>query len=146
MRTTFFILSLSLFLQSCATKHIIGQHVSLSDISIIKEKKYNKEQVAELLAAPSFISERNPEVWYYISRNMKTYPLSKPKVEKQQIVKLTFNNKGNVQNIEVIDAINEKQIKFDNSFTPSEGTRESMLQHWMSNFAKFGKKKDRKKR
>lgn len=146
MRTIFFAISLSLFLQSCATKHIIGQHVGPSDISIIKEKKYNKDQVAELLAAPSFISEKNPDVWYYISRNMKIYPLSKPKVERQQIVKLTFNKKGNVQNIEVIDGINEKQIAFDSSVTSSEGTKESMLQHWMSNFAKFGKKKDRKKR
>jgi len=146
MRTIFFAIFLSLFLQSCASKHIIGQHVDSSDISIIKEKKYNKDQVAELLAAPSFISEKNPDIWYYISRNMKTYPLSKPRVEKQQIVKLTFNKKGKLQDLEVIEGTSESQFVFDSSITSSQGTQESMLQHWINNFAKFGKKQDRKKR
>ncbi|AVP87376.1 Putative SmpA/OmlA family lipoprotein [Candidatus Phycorickettsia trachydisci] len=146
MRTIFFAIFLSLFLQSCATKHIIGQHVDPSDISIIKEKKYNKDQVAELLAAPSFISEKDPNVWYYISRNMKTYPLSKPRVEKQQIVKIAFNTKGNLQNLEVIEDTSESKFVFDSSVTSSQGTQESMFQHWISNFAKFGKKQDRKKR
>jgi len=146
MRTIFFAIFLSLFLQSCATKHIIGQHVDSSDISTIKEKKYNKDKVAELLAAPSFISEKNPDVWYYISRNMRTYPLSKPKVDKQQIVKFTFNKKGTVQDVEIIESTGESQIAFDSSVTSSQGTQESMLQHWLNNFAKFGKKQNRKKR
>lgn len=146
MRTIFFAIFLSLFLQSCATKHIIGQHVDASDISIIEEKKYNKDQVTDLLAAPSFISEKDPDVWYYISRNMKIYPLSKPRVEKQQIVKLTFNKRGNLQNLEVLEGISEDQFAFDSRVTSSQGTQESMFQHWINNFTKFGKKQDRKKR
>ena len=91
MRSIF--LLIFFFFTSCTSTHITGQYIDDSEFSTLNSEGKDKQSVMKILGSPTFAPENDPNTWYYISRTMKTGPLSKPKLTEQKIIKLS--NVGN---------------------------------------------------
>ena len=60
----------------------------------------NKASVEKLLGRPSFTGQWNANEWYYVSRDTKQVAFRNPRVRKQAVVLVKFDQAGNVSSIQ----------------------------------------------
>jgi outer membrane protein assembly factor BamE (lipoprotein component of BamABCDE complex) len=127
---------------SCATTHINGQYVDDGDVEKVS-KCGNKACVLSLLGSPTFVSQSEPNVTYYVSRTVKTIPLSKPKLYEQKITKLTFDAKDMLieGDSKTDDFKSNLNLEKTTSFT--HGKKETPLEHFFKNFGRFNSKRQK---
>src|SRR6476646_6327865 len=56
----------------------------------------NKASVEKLLGRPSFTGEFTPNDWYYVSRDTQQIAFRDPRVKKQLVLHVRFDQAGNV--------------------------------------------------
>ena len=115
-------LSIFLFTLNCSINKVSNTH-GFRSLDTKSEKiqlsKTNKNDVRKILGPPSSISNFD-EIWFYIERkktNQKIFKLGKKKISKNNVLILTFDNKGIVISKEVIDIEDMNEIKFANKKT-----------------------------
>ena len=115
-------LSIFLFTLNCSINKVSNNH-GFRSLDAKSEKiqlsKTNKNDVRKILGPPSSISNFD-EIWFYIERkktNQKIFKLGKKKISKNNVLILTFDNKGIVISKEVIDIEDMNEIKFANKKT-----------------------------
>ena len=115
-------LSIFLFTLNCSINKVSNNH-GFRSLDTKSEKiqlsKTNKNDVRKILGPPSSISNFD-EIWFYIERkktNQKIFKLGKKKISKNNVLILTFDNKGIVISKEVIDIEDMNEIKFANKKT-----------------------------
>ena len=69
-------------------------------ISSIQPGTDNKASVQKLLGTPSFTSEFTPNDWYYVSRDTLDIAFRNPRVQKQTVFHVKFDQAGNVASVE----------------------------------------------
>jgi outer membrane protein assembly factor BamE (lipoprotein component of BamABCDE complex) len=131
-------------LASCSTKHINGQYFSNAEIESLNSGSSNKKDVIATLGSPTFISEDEPNTWYYISRTVKNGPFIKPKLLEQKILKLSFDGKDKLSDVQVV-IDNQNRLNLDQNTTYTYGKNESGLQHFVKNFGRFNSKREKKR-
>ena len=87
----------------------------------------NKESVERTLGRPTFIGQFNANEWYYVSRDTKTIAFRSPGVLQQTVLRIRFDQAGNVAKIErtgkeLIASINPEKYK-----TPTLGRKKSFF-------------------
>ena len=87
----------------------------------------NKESVERTLGRPTFIGQFNANEWYYVSRDTKTIAFRSPGVLQQTVLRIRFDQTGNVSKIErtgkeLIASINPEKYK-----TPTLGRKKSFF-------------------
>lgn len=60
----------------------------------------NRQSVEKTLGRPTFVSEFGAPQYYYVSRKTGQYAFIKPKVLSQSILIISFDEEGNVSNVE----------------------------------------------
>src|SRR5215213_5826627 len=60
----------------------------------------NKASVEKLLGRPSFTGQWNANEWYYVSRDTKQVAFRNPRVRKQTVLLVKFDQAGNVASIQ----------------------------------------------
>ena len=60
----------------------------------------NKDSVTRTLGRPTFTGQFDPNDWYYVSRNTAQIAFRDPKVTEQSIVRVQFDQAGNVASIQ----------------------------------------------
>ena len=127
-----YIFLISFIVSNCTIKPIVKHH----GVPYLEKKqkklvinKSNKNDVVEILGSPSTTSKFNNDVWIYIERKQtqsKLKNLGKMKIYENNILvleidkygllkKKKFYNKENMQNIEIVKATTDNEIK-KNSF------------------------------
>ena len=94
---------------SCSNNKVVNNH-GINAIEL-KEKKIeinisNKEDVLNIIGYPSSISIFDENSWIYIEReliNQSVLKLGRTKLEKNNILEVTFNNSGVVKNKKFYD-------------------------------------------
>ncbi len=132
-------------LTACSNTQITGQYVDDNALAELQEGIKNKQGVLQILGSATFIPDNEPNVWYYVSRNLKINPLSKPKLHQQRVIKLTFDSLDNLIDIELKTDLNNRSITLENSSTYSKGKQESSMQHFIKNFGRFNIKREKKR-
>src|SRR5690242_8413713 len=56
----------------------------------------NKDSVQKLLGTPTFQGQFTPNDWYYVSRDTNQLAFRNPRVTKQQVLLVRFDQAGNV--------------------------------------------------
>src|SRR5262245_17163186 len=56
----------------------------------------NKDSVARTLGRPTFTGQFDPNDWYYVSRNTAQLAFRDPKVTEQTVLRVRFDQAGNV--------------------------------------------------
>src|SRR5690242_10264318 len=60
----------------------------------------NKDSVQKLLGRPTFVGQFTPNDWYYVSRDTTQLAFRNPRVTKENVMIVRFDQKGNVASIQ----------------------------------------------
>jgi len=98
----------------------------------------NKDSVMKTLGRPTFTGQFSENDWYYVSRATKNLAFNMPRVNEQTILRVRFDQAGNVtavdrrgmEQVASIDPMNDK--------TPTLGRRTSLLEELFGNIGAVG--------
>ena len=115
-----------------------GYVVDEALVTAIQPGVDNKESVMSTLGRPSFTGQFNENDWYYVSRSTKNLAFNMPRVNAQTILRVRFDQTGNVtavdrrgmEQVASIDPMNDK--------TPTLGQDRSLLEELFGNIGAVG--------
>ncbi len=143
---TFLISSMLLTLCSCQTIESRGQYVDDNLLDTLKEKRFNKSKVEDLIGTPTIIPDYTPNTWYYVQRSLARRAWFEPKVMEQKIVKITFNKKNVIEEVLVLSDSHKDDITIMGEYTKTYGTELNGLQKFVKNIGRFNKTTEGKKK
>lgn len=129
-------------LSGCKTIENRGQSIDDSALVKLESKKLNKTEVVELIGIPTMVPEYSQNTWYYVERVMSQRSWLNPKIEKQKIVKITFDANNFMQEVVVIDDSHRQDIETVREYTRTYGTELNGLQKFVKNLGRFNKTTD----
>lgn len=98
----------------------------------------NQQSVERTLGRPTFVSEFGRKDWYYLSTNTRQRAFGRARAYEQLLVKVRFDEKGNVAAIERSGM--EKVVKLDpdGDKTPTLGKERTFLEDLFGNIGTVG--------
>ena len=98
----------AMLLAGCAAVHAHkGAVLDAQLASSIQAGVDNKASVEKLLGRPSFAGEFTSNDWYYVARDTTQLAFRNPRVTKQTVLHIQFDQAGNVASIPARDARKE---------------------------------------
>ncbi len=119
-------------------KQNMGYVVDESLVTAIQPGVDNKESVAKTLGRPTFTSEFDDRQWYYISRNTTQLAFAAPRTQRQSIIRISFDPKGNVAAIDRRGMEQIASISPSRDTTPTLGREKSLLRDLFGNIGTVG--------
>ena len=112
-------------------------------VSAIQPGVDNRDSVQSTLGRPTFTGQFNDNDWYYVTRETKNMAFNMPRVKAQSIVRVRFDQTGNVtavdrrgmEQVASIDPMNDK--------TPTLGRKTSLLEELFGNIGAVGQRGER---
>jgi outer membrane protein assembly factor BamE (lipoprotein component of BamABCDE complex) len=101
-----------------------------------------KNEVAQLLGSPSTTGTFNNDKWYYISTRTRSIAFLEPDIEDQQVLVVSFDKTGVVNDMKIIGLEDAKQITPSDRVTPTLGRHITILQQLLGNLGRFNKNPD----
>ena len=114
-----------------------GNRPDEDQVVLINPGVDDKNRVAELIGTPSSISTFDDRTWYYISRRTETTAFFEPDVMDQQVLAISFDDQGVVENMRVYGQEDGQTIAYVDRVTPTEGNEMTILQQLLGNLGKF---------
>ncbi len=129
----------ALALSACASiKDQRGYLVDQALLDSVQPGVDNQMSVERMLGRPSFISQYGQKDWYYISTKTRQAAFSSPKAHEQLLVKITFDQQGNVAGIEQAGMEKVARINPDGDKTPTLGRERTFLEDLFGNIGQVG--------
>jgi outer membrane protein assembly factor BamE (lipoprotein component of BamABCDE complex) len=88
----------------------------------------NKASVEKLLGRPSFTGEFTPNDWYYVSRDTNQVAFRNPRVTKQIVMQVRFDQAGNVSAIQRTGKELVLGLSPSSRSTPTLGRKQSFFE------------------
>jgi len=98
-----------------------------------------KNEVAQILGSPSTVGTFNDNKWYYISTRTRTLAFLTPAIEDQQVLVVSFDKSGVVNDMKIIGLEDAKQITPSERVTPTLGRELTIMQQLLGNLGRFNK-------
>ena len=139
------------FITACSSNKVTKNHgfISLDNkMKYIIINKSNKNDIIKNIGYPSSISEFNPNKWFYIERQQKNQSLLKlgiKKLNKNNILIIDFNNKGLVQNKQLVNLNDMNDVKYVKKITTKDFETDNTLYNMFSSFREKVNAPSRKK-
>ena len=129
----------ALLLAGCAAVHahkgaILDQQLASS----IQPGVDNKASVEKLLGRPSFAGEFSSNDWYYVARDTTQLAFRNPRVSKQTVLHIRFDQAGNVASINRTGKELVAGIDPSNRRTPTLGRKRSLFDEIFGNIGTVG--------
>lgn len=139
-------LAATLMLTACVSPRIDqrGNKPDEDQVVQINPGVDDKNRVAELIGTPSAISTFNDKTWYYISKRTETTAFFDPDVTDQEVLAISFDDNGIVQNMKVYGQEDGRQIAYVDRTTPTEGNELTIVQQLLGNLGRFNPSNDSK--
>lgn len=96
-----------------------------------------KEEVIAVLGSPSTTATFGEDTWYYISMKTASSAFSTPKVVDQNIVAISFNERGIVEEIKHTSAEDRRNIAISDEETTTEGNSITVMEQLLGNLGRF---------
>ena len=93
----------------------------------------NKDSVSKTLGRPTFTGQFNPNDWYYVSRDTKTVAFRNPGVLRQTVLRVRFDQAGNVAKIERTGKELIASINPEDHQTPTLGRKRNFFDELFGN-------------
>ena len=90
------------------------------------------------LGSPSTKGTFDPNVWYYITQQTEKYAFYKPRVQKRDVVAITFDKDDKVTGVKDLTLKDGYQIAYDRSATPTRGKELNWVNQLLGNIGKGG--------
>lgn len=98
----------------------------------------NKASVEKTLGRPTFTGEFTPNDWYYVSRDTNTFAFRNPRVTKQTVYHVRFDQAGNVASVQTSGKDMIASVDPANRKTPTLGRRRSFFDELFGNIGTVG--------
>ncbi|HEX4848824.1 MAG TPA: outer membrane protein assembly factor BamE [Novosphingobium sp.] len=126
-------------LSACATiRDQRGYLVDGALLDSIQPGVDNQLSIERMLGRPSFVSQFGRQDWYYISTQTKQAAFTRPKPSQQLLVKISFDDKGNVASVERSGMEKVANINPDGDKTPTLGRERTFLEDLFGNIGQVG--------
>ena len=129
----FILIILFIFTVNCSGNKVSNFHGSKSlddKFNKIKPNYTNKNDIIKIIGPPSSISDFDKNKWFYIERlktNQSLIKLGSQKIQKNNILIVTFNKSGMLQSKKLLDLNNMNDIKFLEKTTQKDFQKNNML-------------------
>ncbi len=98
----------------------------------------NRESVRGTLGQPTLVSQFGDPVWYYISSRTEQSPFRQPKIDQHSVLKVQFDEAGNVVSTERSGMEQVARIDPDSAETPTLGRERGFLEDLFGNIGTVG--------
>src|SRR6478672_5885180 len=98
----------------------------------------NKDSVEKLLGRPSFTGQFTPNDWYYVSRDVNQLAFRNPRVRKQTVMIVRFDQKGNVASVQRTGRELVMNLDPTGRKTPTLGRKRSFFEELFGNIGTVG--------
>jgi outer membrane protein assembly factor BamE (lipoprotein component of BamABCDE complex) len=98
----------------------------------------NKDSVQKLLGRPTFVGQFTPDDWYYVSRDTSQLAFRNPRVTKENVMIVRFDQKGNVASIQHTGREMVMNVKPYGKQTPTLGRKRSFFEELFGNIGSVG--------
>jgi outer membrane protein assembly factor BamE (lipoprotein component of BamABCDE complex) len=98
----------------------------------------NKDSVEKLLGRPSFVGQFTPNDWYYVSRDVNQVAFRNPRVTKQTVMIVRFDQKGNVSSVQRTGKELVMNVEPTGRSTPTLGRKRSFFEELFGNIGQVG--------
>ncbi len=105
-------------------------------------KGMTKDDVRRKVGSPSSISDLGGDIWYYIGVKQEKSAFSSPDIIKKSIVKIAFDDKGNMIEVTTNSETDQREIDFAKDETPTEGNKVGVLEQLLGNVGRFNAPKE----
>ena len=113
----------------------IGDQVLLSSVQPGVD---NKESVQASLGRPTFVGQFDQNDWYYYSRDAKQLAFSQPVAENQYVLKVRFDQAGNVASVSQTGKELISKISPEGDKSPTLGRDTSFFEEIFGNIGAVG--------
>jgi outer membrane protein assembly factor BamE (lipoprotein component of BamABCDE complex) len=129
----------AMLLAGCAAVHAHkGAVLDAQLASSIQAGVDNKASVEKLLGRPSFAGEFTSNDWYYVARDTTQLAFRNPRVTKQTVLHIQFDQAGNVASIRRTGRELVAGIDPSNRRTPTLGRKKSLFDELFGNIGTVG--------
>lgn len=98
----------------------------------------NQMSVERTLGRPTFASQFGDPAWYYVALDTKQAPLGRPRIYDGTVMRVRFDQAGNVLGVDKKGVENVARISPDDKKTPTLGRDRSFLQDLFGNIGAVG--------
>ena len=98
----------------------------------------NKDSVEKLLGRPTFTGQFSPNDWYYVSRDVNQLAFRNPRVTKQTVLVVHFDQKGNVASVQRTGRELVMNLNPTGRKTPTLGRKRSFFEELFGNIGTIG--------
>jgi len=98
----------------------------------------NKDSVEKLLGRPTFTGQFTPNDWYYVSRDVNQVAFRNPRVTKQTVLIVRFDQKGNVASVQRTGRELVMNLDPMGRKTPTLGRKRSFFEELFGNIGTVG--------
>ena len=97
----------------------------------------NRSSVSAALGTPTMRATFDEETWYYIAQTKETFAFFKPETTDQEIVVISFNDRGDVSDINRLDLEDSYEVDPVGKETPTRGKELGFFEQIFSNIGRF---------
>jgi len=131
--------AMALALGACASiKDHRGYLVDGALLDSVQPGIDNKVSVERTLGRPTFVSQYGRQDWYYISTNTRQAAFTRPRPHEQLLVRVVFDDKGNVSAIQRSGMETVVRLSPDGDKTPTLGRNRTFLEDLFGNIGQVG--------
>ncbi len=98
----------------------------------------NKQSVVQTLGRPTFTGQFSENDWYYVSRNMHQLAFGSPKPKEQTVMRVRFDQAGNVARVDKTGVELAANISPDGDKTPTRGRDRGFFEDLFGNIGSVG--------
>lgn len=98
----------------------------------------NKASVEKLLGRPTFTGQFSQNDWYYLSRDTKQVAFRNPRVQRQSVLLVSFDQAGNVASVNRTGKEYVAGLDPSNRKTPTLGRQRSFFDELFGNIGQMG--------
>ena len=120
-----------------APSQLRGNKVDADQLKELVPGTSSKADVTALIGSPTARATFDDNTWLYVSEVTHTRIARVQGIESQEVVKLTFNDQGVLQDVKRLDQEDGIPVAMVSRTTPSPGTEASFLQQLFGNIGRF---------
>jgi outer membrane protein assembly factor BamE (lipoprotein component of BamABCDE complex) len=98
----------------------------------------NLQSVERTLGRPTFVSAFGRKDWFYVSSSTRQAAFTRPKINEQLVLRISFDDRGNVASIERSGLERVVRLEPDGDKTPTLGRERTFLEDLFGNIGTVG--------
>ncbi len=114
-----------------------GHQFDGEDLARIMPGATSQAEVTALLGTPSTRASFDNQVWYYVNRRVEEQTFFSKELTHQDVVRVSFDDTGTVEELSIFDMEDAKQVAFDDDATPTGGNELNVIEQFIGNIGRF---------